>query len=67
MILLIAPFAPHVADELWSDLGIQLLLFEEEWPTFDEKLTVENNFKLSFQDKWKSKRYDSCTNWNFKR
>ena len=49
VILLIAPFAPHVADELWSDLGNTTLTFEEEWPTFDEKLTVENNFNLVVQ------------------
>ena len=49
IILLIAPFAPHVADELWSDLGNTTLTFEEEWPAFDEKLTVENNFNLVLQ------------------
>ena len=49
VILLIAPFAPHIADELWSDLGNTTLTFEEEWPTFDEKLTVENNFNLVLQ------------------
>lgn len=49
VILLIAPFAPHVADELWSDLGNTTLTFEEEWPTFYEKLTVENNFNLVLQ------------------
>ncbi|WP_315288474.1 leucine--tRNA ligase [Leptotrichia massiliensis] len=49
VILLIAPFAPHVADELWSDLGNTTLTFQEEWPAFDEKLTVENNFNLVLQ------------------
>ena len=49
VLLLIAPFAPHVADELWSDLGNTALTFEQEWPTFDEKLTVENNFNLVLQ------------------
>ena len=49
VILLIAPFAPHVADELWSDLGNTTLTFDEKWPTFDEKLTVENNFNLVLQ------------------
>lgn len=49
VILLIAPFAPHVADEMWNDLGNATLTFEEEWPAFDEKLTVENNFNLVLQ------------------
>jgi len=49
VILLIAPFAPHVTDEMWNDLGNATLTFEEEWPSFDEKLTVENNFNLVVQ------------------
>lgn len=49
VILLIVPFAPHVADEMWNDLGNATLTFEEEWPAFDEKLTVENNFNLVVQ------------------
>ncbi len=48
-ILLLAPFAPHVADELWQEIGNTTFTFEEKWPTFDEKLTVENNFNLVVQ------------------
>ena len=40
-ILLIAPFAPHVADELWAYLGNKTFTFEEEWPKYDEELTKE--------------------------
>lgn len=48
-ILLLAPFAPHVADELWQEIGNTTFTFDEKWPTFDEKLTVENNFNLVVQ------------------
>lgn len=48
-ILLLAPFAPHVADELWQAIGNTTFTFEERWPAFDEKLTVENNFNLVIQ------------------
>ena len=48
-ILLLSPFAPHVADELWQEIGNTTFTFDEKWPTFDEKLTVENNFNLVVQ------------------
>ena len=38
----LSPFAPHVADELWSRLGHDGLLLDESWPSWDEeKLRVE--------------------------
>ena len=48
-ILLIAPFAPHVADELWAYLGNKTFTFEEEWPKYDEKLTKDHTFNLVIQ------------------
>ncbi len=37
-VLLLAPFAPHVAEELWSRLGHSKTLAYESWPTFEEAL-----------------------------
>ena len=48
-ILLIAPFAPHVADELWAYLGNKTFTFEEEWPKYDEELTKDHTFNLVIQ------------------
>ena len=48
-ILLIAPFAPHVADELWAYLGNKTFTFEEEWPKYDEELTKDHAFNLVIQ------------------
>ena len=48
-ILLIAPFAPHVADELWTYLGNKTFTFEEEWPKYDEELTKDHTFNLVIQ------------------
>ena len=48
-ILLIAPFAPHVADELWTYLGNETFTFEEEWPKYDEELTKDHTFNLVIQ------------------
>ena len=49
VILLIAPFAPHIADELWEIIGNTTFTFEEEWPTFEEKLTKEHKMNLVVQ------------------
>ena len=48
-ILLIAPFSPHVADELWAYLGNKTFTFEEEWPKYDEELTKDHTFNLVIQ------------------
>ena len=48
-VLLLSPFAPHVADELWSMIGNETFTFEEKWPEFNEELTVENSFNLVIQ------------------
>lgn len=49
VILLIAPFAPHIADELWEIIGNTTFTFEEEWPTFEEELTKEHKMNLVVQ------------------
>jgi leucyl-tRNA synthetase len=38
-VLLLAPFAPHLAEELWAALGHPATLAYEPWPTFDATLT----------------------------
>ncbi|EEY35934.1 leucine--tRNA ligase [Pseudoleptotrichia goodfellowii] len=49
VILLISPFAPHIADELWEITGNKTFTFEEEWPEFNEELTKENKINLVIQ------------------
>ena len=49
VILLIAPFAPHIADELWEIIGNTTFTFEEEWPTFEEELTKKHKMNLVVQ------------------
>ena len=49
VILLITPFAPHIADELWEIIGNTTFTFEEEWPTFEEELTKEHKMNLVVQ------------------
>ncbi len=46
-VLLLAPFAPHIAEELWSRLGHAKTLAYEKWPEYDEKLLVEAQVELA--------------------
>jgi len=48
-IKLLSPFAPHLAQELWQQLGKETLLDNEPWPVYDEKLTVDNEIQLLVQ------------------
>ena len=41
MIVMVAPFAPHFAEECWERLGQTTSVFEARWPTWDEGLTVD--------------------------
>ena len=41
-VLILSPFAPHMAEELWQDLGMKGLVVEQSWPSYDpEALKVE--------------------------
>jgi leucyl-tRNA synthetase len=48
-VLLLSPFAPHIAEELWQALGHQQTLAYEPWPTFDEKYLVESQIEIPVQ------------------
>jgi len=48
-ILLLAPFAPHIAEELWERLGHANTLAYEPWPQYDEKLIKEKEIELAVQ------------------
>ncbi|MDD6621673.1 MAG: leucine--tRNA ligase [Bacteroidales bacterium] len=51
--VLIAPFAPHLAEQLWHDLGNATTVCDARWPQFDEKYLVEStvNYAVSFNGK----------------
>jgi len=46
---ILSPFAPHIADELWSNLGHKKSIFLEKWPVFDSKMVEEHAAKLAIQ------------------
>lgn len=53
LIILIAPFAPHIAEELWHALGNDSTVCDAEWPVFNEEYLVEStvNYAVSFNGK----------------
>ena len=47
--ILLAPFAPHIAEELWEKLGHEGTVFEAEWPESDEELRKDNVREIPVQ------------------
>ena len=46
---LLNPFAPHITEELWQQLGETGLLSVAPWPTYDEAKTVESTVEMAVQ------------------
>lgn len=46
---LLAPIAPHLAEEIWEKLGHTESISEEAWPTFVEELTVDDQVEIVIQ------------------
>jgi leucyl-tRNA synthetase len=49
VLLLISPFTPHIAEELWSCLGNEPCICERLWPEWDEELAREEEVELVIQ------------------
>jgi len=47
LVTLIAPFAPHIAEELWEQLGGQGSVCDAPWPTWNEEYLVENQVTMA--------------------
>ncbi len=57
IIILLAPYAPHISEELWEKLGHTNSITQANWPTFDPAMLVEDDFEypVSFNGKMKFK------------
>ena len=53
VIVLLAPFAPHIAEELWHTLGHTTTICDAQWPEFNEEYLKENEvtYAISFNGK----------------
>ena len=49
MVLMVAPFAPHFAEECWERLGGQTSVFQAKWPSWDEAMTQDRNVEIAVQ------------------
>lgn len=49
LVQMVSPFAPHVAEELWSMLGHDTSVFDSRWPTYDPAQLVSDEIELVVQ------------------
>jgi leucyl-tRNA synthetase len=48
-LIMLAPFAPHFAEEAWERLGATTSVFDAQWPAWDEALTLEQEVEIPVQ------------------
>ena len=48
-VILLAPFAPHIAEELWQELGHDTSVFNESWPVADKDAMAEDTREIGVQ------------------
>ena len=49
LVQLVAPFAPHIAEELWEKLGHTESIFDSGWPVYDAALAAETLITMAVQ------------------
>ncbi len=49
VLILLSPFFPHLAEELWQAQGSKESIFQQKWPGFDKNLVQEKNIKIAVQ------------------
>ena len=55
LVVLLAPFAPHISEELWSQLGHDTSVFDNRWPEYDEAAMVDDEKEVAVQINGKTK------------
>ena len=54
-VILLAPFAPHISEELYHELGHEDSVFTAQWPEFDEKAMEDDEIEIAVQINGKTK------------
>ena len=55
MMVLMAPFVPHITEELWYELGYEGSVHQQSWPSYDEKALVKDEVEIVVQINGKNK------------
>ena len=53
--ILLAPFVPHIAEEIWEKLGHEDSIFHAQWPAHDEELMKDDEIEVPVQINGKTK------------
>ena len=49
LLLMLSPFAPHIAEEMWENMGFKGMCSTQAWPEYDESKTVEAEKTMAVQ------------------
>ncbi|MBR5640993.1 MAG: leucine--tRNA ligase [Firmicutes bacterium] len=49
LVLVLAPFVPHIAEEMWEELGGEGLVYDAKWPEVDENMLVKDTVEIVVQ------------------
>jgi len=49
LVVLLAPFSPHISEELWRELGHKTSVFDATWPIVDERKLVQDSIEIAIQ------------------
>ena len=55
MIILMAPFVPHITEELWQELGYEGTVYAQSWPSYDEEALKKDEIEIVVQINGKNK------------
>ena len=59
---LLHPFAPHIAEELWSTLGHKESVYSASWPEYDEFMLIDDEVTIAIQINGKLRGTLTCMN-----
>ncbi len=49
LVIIMAPFTPHICDEMWEGLGHEGVLYNVQWPSYDEAALVKDSIEIVIQ------------------
>ena len=49
VVILLAPFVPHIAEEMWEKLGNKESVFRAKWPVYDKGALIQDTMELPIQ------------------